>query len=227
MKLDADQTRAVNAGDGPLLILAGPGAGKTAVLTHRVAALLERGVAPEQILLLTFTQKAAREMSERVREQVFDAQSSSRVHPPPTGQPSQRRPPQSRPVSSPLTTSSSHRAAWQIRPFPLNSQTPLTQSSASTQRRASPQGSHPPPQSTSVSSLFLTPSSQRASAHSPLVHRRLTQSVATLHAAWAAQGPQAPPQSTSDSSPFWRPSSQRGAATQRPVSSSQTPLSQS
>ncbi len=70
MKLDADQTRAVNAGDGALLILAGPGAGKTAVLTHRVAALMERGVAPEQILLLTFTQKAAREMSQRVRELV-------------------------------------------------------------------------------------------------------------------------------------------------------------
>jgi len=70
VKLDADQQRAVDAGDGALLILAGPGAGKTAVLTHRVAALIERGVAPEQILLLTFTQKAAREMGLRVRELV-------------------------------------------------------------------------------------------------------------------------------------------------------------
>lgn len=73
MKLDPEQRQAVHADDGALLILAGPGAGKTAVLTHRVAALIERGVPPAEIVLLTFTQKAAREMASRVHDLVGPA----------------------------------------------------------------------------------------------------------------------------------------------------------
>ncbi len=64
-ELNPAQLEAVTALDGPVLVIAGAGTGKTRTLTYRVARLIECGVPPESILLLTFTRKAAREMLRR------------------------------------------------------------------------------------------------------------------------------------------------------------------
>lgn len=64
--LNSEQYEVVTAGAGPILVIAGAGAGKTRAVTYRVARLIETGTAPARILLVTFTNKAAREMLRRV-----------------------------------------------------------------------------------------------------------------------------------------------------------------
>src|SRR5512138_526776 len=67
-ELNEQQLAAVTAPPGPALVIAGAGSGKTRTLTYRVAYLLEQGIPSDRILLLTFTNKAAKEMMRRVSD---------------------------------------------------------------------------------------------------------------------------------------------------------------
>lgn len=69
-ELNPIQKEAVLQTDGPVMVIAGPGSGKTRVLTYRLAHMIHQGIKPWQILSLTFTNKAAREMTERIGQVV-------------------------------------------------------------------------------------------------------------------------------------------------------------
>lgn len=70
MGLNEGQSKAVDHTDGPLLILAGPGSGKTLTITEKVVNLIENGISPEHTLALTFSDKAAGEMQERIEKKI-------------------------------------------------------------------------------------------------------------------------------------------------------------
>ena len=76
--LNPEQKKAAGTIEGPLLVLAGAGTGKTRVITARIAYMISQGIPPQHILGVTFTNKAAREMRERM-ERLIGAENAQKV----------------------------------------------------------------------------------------------------------------------------------------------------
>jgi len=68
MKFDEEKLKAIEHNGSPLLVTAGPGSGKTRVITERIKFLMKTGLKPSEILCLTFSEKAANELKERLEE---------------------------------------------------------------------------------------------------------------------------------------------------------------
>ena len=72
MKLDPKKQQIIDHMDGPLLVIAGPGAGKTTAMVERIVNMLKKGVKPESMMVSTFTEKAARELVTRVSDRLVE-----------------------------------------------------------------------------------------------------------------------------------------------------------
>ena len=70
--LNSDQAKVLQQTEGPVLVIAGPGSGKTKMLVERVVSLVNKGISPENIMVATFTDKAAKELITRISNRLLE-----------------------------------------------------------------------------------------------------------------------------------------------------------